>query len=205
VADPACWLDVVIPSKKRITSGRKQCIGLGVAREGLFVDYGVDFTKDRMLEFWSELYRRLREEGYDCRFFCNGAKGDYAFALELLQYMNVGEEEKETILCTRPTSVTGLADDITGFDAVIACRLHASIIAYAYNIPSIGLVWNHKQVIFGQTIGYPERFVELADITADNVIDKLKTSIEEGYGAIDKAAYREATVRYLREFLRELW
>lgn len=60
----------------------------------------------------------------------------------------------------RPKSVDELVNIISSFDAAVVTRLHSSIIAYSFDIPTIGLVWNNKQLMFGKAIKHSERFIE---------------------------------------------
>ena len=204
VADPACSLSkVYLRRKNEHSSYGIRRIGLGVVREGLFVDNGIDFNKQQMLDFWKELYESILEKGYQCKLFCNGARSDEAFALELLEYMRIEKRKHKEILCCRPTSVENLVDLILGFDAVITGRLHASIIAYAYDVPSLGLVWNAKQIMFGDAIGYPERFITKEDFNVENILSRLELSINQGYDQVNREKYCMSTSMYLERFLHE--
>lgn len=204
VADPACSLNsVYIKQKNKDFAGGVRRIGLGVVREGLFIDNGIEFDKQQMLDFWKSMYESIIEKGHQCKLFCNGARSDEAFALELLDYMNIEQEQRENIICRRPVSVENLVDLILDFDAVIVGRLHASIIAYAYGVPSLGLVWNDKQVMFGETIGYPERFIKKENFNVENIISYLEVAITQGYDEINREKYIMSTSIYLEKFLKE--
>lgn len=204
VADPACSLNKFYPKLKDKSSiYEKRKIGLGVVRENLFIDYGIDYNKQQMLNFWKSIYESITEKGYQCKLFCNGSRSDEAFALELLDYMNIEQEQRENIMCCRPVSVENLVDIIFDFDAVIVGRLHASIIAYAYDVPSLGLVWNAKQIMFGEAIGYPERFITKEDFNVENILSRLELSINQGYDQVNREKYCMSTSMYLERFLQE--
>ena len=69
---------------------------------------------------------------------------------------------------------------IAGYDAIISCRLHPSIIAFSMGIPSISLVWSPKVRGFYESIGYPERTVDIDSISAEKILSTLQDAIEKG-------------------------
>ena len=73
-----------------------------------------------------------------------------------------------------------LLTKISSYDAVVSCRLHPSIIAFSANVPSVGLVWNNKVKAFYESIGYADRVLEVAQISAGNVADKVDAAIAQG-------------------------
>lgn len=198
VADPACSMSLYFPRQR--PTGEK-VIGLGVVREGLFTDNDIDFGKEKMLRFWSDLYREIEAAGYRCQLFCNGAVSDQRFAQELLEYMGIGDGDG-SVLAERPTTAEMLADRIAGYSGVVAGRLHASIIAYAYGVPSVGLVWNEKQVMFGQAIGCEERFFRVEAFEPARIVQGLLAAMAEGYDEAAREAYRRTTAEEIRRFLQ---
>ena len=201
VADPVCSLSFMKPLKKKPHAGR--IIGLGTVRSGLFKDNDIDFSREDMLEFWSLLVRGIRERGMQCKIFCNGTIDDMLFQDDLAKYMGLTDEEKKELMYERPTSVGQLARYINGFDAVITGRLHASIIAYSYAVPSVGLVWNDKQRMFGRITGHPERFIEPADFNAETVIDAVEAAMKTGYDEDKRRSFTSTTSAFMDRFVRD--
>ena len=201
VADPVCSLSSMRPLKKKPHPGR--IIGLGTVRSGLFVDNDIDFTREDMLKFWSSLVREIKERGMQCRIFCNGTIDDMLFQDDLAEYMGLSDAEKKELMYERPTSVGQLARYINGFDAVITGRLHASIIAYSYAVPSVGLVWNDKQRMFGRITGHPERFIEPLDFNAKTVIDAVMAAIDTGYDEEKRRSFPATTSAFMDRFVRD--
>lgn len=199
VADPACSLGAILPAEKR--KNAVPVIGLGVVREGLFTDNGIDFGADEMLAYWKEAYRAVKGAGCECRLFCNGARSDDAFAGKLLEELGIPEEERKTVYGGRPESTEKLVNTISSFDAVISGRLHAAILAYAYGVPAVGLVWNAKQKMFGEATGYPERFIDVKTVTAEQAAETAVKIAGTAYERIDNGAYRASTEAAIREFL----
>lgn len=130
------------------------------------------------MEFWKSVIFELEEQGYDWEVFTNGLYQDYQFAIEILHY--AGIEEWENHIVKRPVEGIELAEIISNYQGVIACRLHANIIAFSEGVPSIGLVWNEKMKQWGERIGYAERFIDAENIRADAVLKALYNAIEEG-------------------------
>src|SRR5690606_25962164 len=79
---------------------------------------------------------------------------------------------------------------ISKFSVVIAARLHANIIAYSLDIPSIGLVWNDKLTFFGNKIGVPERFIPTEHLSAENIIRAALHAESEGFDKHQRASYQ---------------
>lgn len=63
-----------------------------------------------------------------------------------------------TGLYATPLTVKQLTDGICNCAGLIVGRLHTSILAYAYDIPCVSLVWNHKQTMFGEQTGHGKYF-----------------------------------------------
>lgn len=154
-------------------------IGLGVVRYGLFEDYGSELiTKKYQLEFWLEIIINLEKAGYEWQIFTNGLHEDYCAAMELLEYL--GLDDSDRYIAKRPAEGLELVKIISEYKGIIAPRLHANIIAYSLSVPSIGLVWNEKLKQFGETIGYPERFIYPENMNAVTVMETLQKAVTEG-------------------------
>lgn len=194
VFDPAVCSPYTYAAAKKISS---RCIGVGVAREQLFSDYGYgEIDRDYLVNFYKELVKNIEKLGYKWAIFTNGSLKDNDFANEVLSEIGYGDK------VITPKSGKELVNTIASFKGVVACRMHANIIAYALNIPSIGLVWNDKLVYWGEKIGYSERFVCPDNLFADQVAFKLNIALRQGCKRIKVwqrfSAYKEISyfVRY---------
>ncbi len=194
VFDSAVWAKDVY--KKTLSEKSGGYIGLGIAREGLFVDNGVDFVdKQFQLDYWKNTVSLLEEKGYKWKLFTNGAYSDEIFALEILDYIGHGEK------LPRPLVSSELVNGINSFDAVIATRMHSNIVAYSLGIPSVGLVWNDKLKMWGEKIGHPERFILPENLTADNTVCALENAIKDGCGKASKTD-KKSVLNALKDFLK---
>ena len=68
-------------------------IGLGIARDGLYPDYGLtSATKQFWFDFWKETIQMIEASGYEWQIFGNGLYQDYLFELEVLEYVGKAKE-----------------------------------------------------------------------------------------------------------------
>ncbi len=175
VYDPAVWCKDTYKKELKISKNKSELVGIGVARERLFADYGnPQIDREFQLEFFKGVINELNSRNIKWKIFTNGDPNDEIFAKEVLQY--VGEGEK----LDAPLTGVSLVQNISQFTSVIAVRMHSNIISYALDIPSIGFVWNQKLRFWGKKIGYPQRFIECADISVENVISAWENAVKEG-------------------------
>ncbi|WP_397543202.1 polysaccharide pyruvyl transferase family protein [Roseovarius salis] len=133
----------------------------------------------------------LAARGHRVALFCNGAAEDRA-ALDAVRAhpdiaaaMFRGEIRAET----PPDTPAGLAAIVARLDAVVAHRLHACILAYAFKRPVVGLGWDRKLESFLHSVGLERFFLPAAEHTHDKVAVLLEEALGTG---IDPA--RHATV-----------
>lgn len=158
-----------------LNSARKDVVGLGIARDRLYLDNGSKkVDREYLIKFWCEVIDELEKRNMEYEVFTNGLASDETFAKEILKIS--GSNKK----INPPYDGEELVRNITSYKAIIACRMHSNIIAYAYKIPSVGLVWNDKLRFFGEKTGYQERFVEEKDLNAKHCVNILLKAIDEG-------------------------
>lgn len=134
VCDPAVHTKTVYGISKSTDSN---IIGIGVIRSRIFEDYGISgIDADKQLNLWCSLIRELENRGYDWKLFVNGLKSDFDFALKC--WTPGKRRGKDRYLVPRPTESRELVETIASFRGVVACRMHANIIAYSLGIPSVG-------------------------------------------------------------------
>lgn len=177
-------------------------IGLGIVRYRIFEDYGIaGITREFQLELWQGIAKELEAHGYRWKLFVNGLRSDYDFAVEVLQYM--GKDPKDaSLLAPRPIQGRELAETVASFAGVVACRMHANIIAYALGIASVGLVWNDKMRFWGERIGYPQRFLTSGQFEPKLIVQCLLDSISAGTRPCPQAL-KKSVQKPLRKFIRK--
>ncbi len=167
VCDPVVWAGAIyaadIASVLAEKAERKTpVVGLNVVRGGLFKDNGIDWTLTKEEQYLYDLSQRLEEKEIDYRFFTNGSTWDVNTLRHFQKKFQIPREK--LIISDNSREVV---QAIAGFDAVIAIRMHASIISYALGVPSVNYVWNPKIPELYRKIGYPARAVGAADWTVD--------------------------------------
>lgn len=174
VADPAVFASTVF--KKSKAAKKKKTIGIFILRQNGFVDNKIPFSRHEAATLWVDLIRELDAKGYSCELLTSGHFGDEAFLDYLIREYNVSAGKCVFNMNTPEM----LIEKISSYEAVISCRLHPSIISFALNVPSLGIVWNPKVRGFYSSIGYEDRVIETEGISAAAIIEKLEQAISEG-------------------------
>jgi polysaccharide pyruvyl transferase WcaK-like protein len=151
-------------------------IGLVVTRAGIFRDNGIAFTEADQRAFWLDVIDRLEARGDDYRLFTTGHFSDEVFLDALIRSRGI-PLSKAAITVNSPEE---LSDELRSCDGVLAYRLHASITAFAYGVPSIGLSWNFKVPYFYESVGLGERALPPEKWTADEALNALDRAMDEG-------------------------
>lgn len=202
VIDTAVYTQEVYGIQK---GAQSHTIGIGIVRSRLFEDNELpQVTKECQLKLWAGIVHELEEHGYRWKLFVNGLHSDYEFAKEVLQY--IGRQQE--LLVERPTEGKELVQTIAGFEGIIACRMHANIIAYALGIPSVGLVWNRKLLFWGERIGYPQRFFTNEQFEPKQIVQCLLTSLAEGVTPCDKKwknSVKKPLFRFVHYYGAQAW
>lgn len=81
-----------------------------------------------------------------------------------------------------------LARFLSGFDCVLAHRLHACIVAYSYGIPAVGFAWDRKLRSFFEQTGRGRYVIDPRETSPMDLADLALTAMEEG---IDRATHDE--------------
>lgn len=155
---------------------KKKKIGIFVLRANGFKDNHVDFSREEAAQLWKDVIRELKKRGYDYELLSSGQFGDESYLDYLIRSYNV-PEKKCVFNMNLPEILLG---QMSGYDGVITCRLHPSIISFSMNIPAVSLVWNSKVTGFYNGIGYPNRAIERPDFNAAEIVNRLEQAMEEG-------------------------
>ena len=196
VPDPALWVDEIY----KPSTIQNQCVGLSVARSNIFVEHGIKTSGKDLSQLWKEITDELDRIDVSWKFFCNGTYADYEFLKTLINeyYAN---RKIEDIALLRAVDPRMLVDQINSFSTILSVRLHAAIISYAYKIPVVQLVWNEKQILFGKSIGYEDRFITNNNFNAKYIVSKLLEANNIGYINYEEKDNRENTYSELLSFI----
>ncbi len=179
VSDPAVFADIVFSDLPDVAPGshhEQKRIGLVVTREGIFRDNRISFNESQQRRFWLDVISELKARGYDYRLFTTGHFSDEVFLDALVKSKRI-PASKVAVTVNSPEE---LHAQLSACDGVIAYRLHASIAAFAYEIPTIGLSWNFKVPYFYESVGYGERALPVERWTAADVVPALEKAMAEG-------------------------
>ncbi|WP_158243149.1 polysaccharide pyruvyl transferase family protein [Acidimangrovimonas sediminis] len=132
-------------------------VGLGVTDPALLGYHADAEVAGRGAGFTEALARALVAGGQRVLLFCNGAEEDRA-ALEALADplgdLIAAGQVRIAPVSTRPAELAHL---VGGLDGLVAHRLHACILGYAYGRPVVGLGWDRKVESFFASVE-AERF-----------------------------------------------
>lgn len=179
-ADPAVFAKWVFrgingTGKSKADGGKKK-IGIFVIRHNAFTDNGKDLPWRKAVDLWCGLAKELEAKGYDYEFLTSGHYADEAFLYSLNSDYGIDSSKCVTSVNTLEELIGHIAD----YDGVISCRLHPAILSFSMGVPSVGLIWNPKVSGFYESVGYPDRTIEVSDISPQQLIVSLEKAMDEG-------------------------
>ncbi len=199
VGDPALWS---VEKYELNDIQKNDIVGVGLIRGKIFTDYGTEFSEEQILQAYVGIVKELESRGYRWQLFCNGLKSDYKMGKDILNFLGLPVEEQ--YLAPRPTKAKSLVKRISEYKAIIGARLHSNIIAAAYNVPSVALIWNEKLKFFGKQINHTERFFNKNDFQNPKfVVDKLEQAMFEGYNEPVIKNLKLSTKESLQKFINK--
>lgn len=199
VCDPAVWISEVYNIKKNICSNT---IGIGIAREKIFIDNGLNFNPNQVIKLYCDIIKTLNSKGCNVQIFTNGHPSDNATALHVYKLL---KSEGINVDACIPSGTQQLVKIISNYKAIIATRLHSCIISYSLNIPAIGLVWNDKLKLWGRNINREDNFVCIDKLNANYIYNRLTIAIKEEYDIKLREEFRKTIINNilsLKEYLK---
>lgn len=160
-------------------------VGLCVTDFGILrhhADGGVAGSARGAAEFYAGIVLALVAEGHRVTLFCNGAAEDAALMARLAGRPELADLRRDGRLLVPPLPATPaeLAHRIAGFDAVVAHRLHACIVAFSYGVPVVGLGWDSKLGAFFDAIGGRETFTDDPRIDGADIARITGAALQRG-------------------------
>ncbi len=189
--DPAVWSEQVY-GRSPDHSGKNSPIGLGLMGMGTINKRRTEqeqLSEAYLLKFWQDIAQRLCAEGYAVELFTNGDPADQAYAQSVQSYL--AENGLIIPLVPRPYTPQALAHLISRYRGIVAFRLHATIVAFSYGIPSVGLVWNEKVREFYTGTGKADYCLALDNLHGETTYELLAAALQEGVDAALIAANRQ--------------
>ncbi|MEA1832111.1 polysaccharide pyruvyl transferase family protein [Methylobacterium durans] len=190
-------------------------VGLGITHPAPLHHHGghaAPQTDDALARRYGHLVEGLLARGLDVMLFTNGAAEDEDFLSAHAERLRAADPAGARVLrAPRAADPAALARQIAQLDGLVAHRLHAIILAYAYRVPAIGLRWDGKLDAFLASVDGAERAADLDEAGASAIPARLAAVIEAGTdparhaevvaeaaGAIDRLAEVIAAARALR-------
>lgn len=132
--------------------------------------------------FYASLAAALAGAGHEVTLFTNGAAEDEAELARLARSAALAPllSAGQVRIAPAAASPAALARRIAGFEAVIAHRLHACILAYSYGRPIVGLGWDRKLQAFFGSVGLEDSFSADAAIDGAGVVRMVDAALAAG-------------------------
>ena len=164
-------------------------VGVGITHPVILQHHGEGQPDDTTIrDLYRSLIRRLLASGYDVTCFSNGAREDQAYLDDVVGSMISNADERLTRApdCRTPRE---FAELVGSFDAVIAHRLHACILAYSYRVAHVGLSWDPKLAAFFANVGRSRYLVEFNDDAVQTMPELLAAARAERSAMSNISAY----------------
>jgi polysaccharide pyruvyl transferase WcaK-like protein len=159
-------------------------IGLGISAPNVLVSHSGqskrEFSVNLVKKFWIDLAELLQSRHREVVFFTNGQSEDYAFAQSIVAAMSELKVTKLPVLLEKSREPRTLIVQLAQFQAIVAHRLHANIIAYSLGIPSVGLIWDKKVEEFGKVTDRRHFYLAPSDMDPHVVDKRIDEAISTG-------------------------
>lgn len=166
VCDPAFWASETYQIQKINIESKK--VGINVIRPKIFGEYMYKINSESVGKMYYELIKKLHEAGYLVELFSNGVEKDSEFMDWLLKsYPDLYKNYRVT--AAKPATTRELVRLLGGYDRFMAVRLHSAIIGTVLGVPNISLVWNRKQILFGEQTGLSQNFITKEKFNAKEI------------------------------------
>ncbi len=189
VSDPAVFSGEIFDIKRSV-SVSDRLINIFVIRGASFKSNKIPFTEKDYVSTIKALIELLKKNGYDYRLMTTGTHVDEAFLAKMCIEQCIPTEK-----IIHNNSTRDLMQSISGCSGMIACRLHANILAYSVGTPCVGLVWNPKVKAFYASIGYDSRAITHDEFSPEIILKHLQNAISESTNHNDE--YRDTVYRSL--------
>ncbi len=141
-------------------------------------------------DVFADIALALVASGYRVTLFCNGAAEDRSalVAIQTKPAIASAMAQGQIAVEEPPSTPTELATIIGQLSAVVAHRLHACILGYAFQRPIVGLGWDRKLESFFQSVGLDNAFLPASDLSPQNVVQRLEAAQAAGIDPARHAA-----------------
>ena len=137
---------------------------------------------DRCYDQQLSLVRYFLRRDIRWKAFTNGSPYDWEYAAKILTDAGISSAQLPEYLEPRPETVQQLIDTVTGFEKIIAFRMHCQIVAASFGVPSFGFAWDTKVSEFYEKLGFPRGATAGTDDFEE--MERILASYDPGIHAI---------------------
>lgn len=198
VPDPGLWISNLYP---RISKSPGSRIGVGVSSPSeleLHANLAGSFSEHT--DFWIKFINEIKKLGHTPALFTNGSSDDEQFKKHLIRTLKDLQADNGIEVIPAPDTPKTLSQTISSFDALISHRLHASIIAHSYGLPTIGLKWDSKLLAYYKMIESEQFCMSMSSVS--KTVDTLLISIKQGAPSAKVEILKSCTAKALDNLLR---
>ena len=190
VCDPACHS---MDTYRTILKKNKDdsIIGIGLIRPNIFREFGYDLSDDEVLNLYTDIIKLLLDRNLRIIMFTNGVEKDALFGEKINSKLGV------KLRVVTPHNDEEFISTVSSFRAIVSARMHASIVAYSLNIPSINLCWNKKLIHFYENIGYTNRCIIPELFSAEYIVDSLVDVLDDDCTNKKRSPYLQSVYDFL--------
>ncbi|WP_295841141.1 polysaccharide pyruvyl transferase family protein [uncultured Apibacter sp.] len=140
---------------------------------------------------------KLLSMNYTIRLFTNGDHSDDRY----LKWVYSQVKDLEVTIELRPVNGFELTKIISQFSFIIGFRLHSLIIAYSFDIPTIGIAWDNKLFDFGKMIDN-DNIYYLSDINLNNLNSLIKNKLNKKFNFDRKIELKSQIFEQINSYIK---
>lgn len=166
VADPAVWTKYVYGMTDVVPDGT---MGINVVRGGLFAANKRSWGLTAQMRYLAELRDLAQAAGTPVQLYTNGSLDDNNTLRYFAREHKISAEQ-----VVLPQTTREVVEAVATRSSIASIRMHSSIIAYSFGIPTVTLEWNDKIPYFYRAIGHPERVLPVGEWSAERSFEILQ-------------------------------
>lgn len=189
--DPAIWASEVYPCQ---STQFDNVIGLGLinsADVNLYLSPDQQLSEQSLTDIFCTIIDGLIQNGLGCELFTNGSASDASFSNNLAAKLK-NRHYPHVQFAPHPGRPSQLADLISRYAGVIACRLHANLVALSSQKPTQGLAWDNKIGALYEQIGRPQYVQRFTDLDVTLFVNQMATLLQNKTNLYDIEPFKEA-------------
>jgi polysaccharide pyruvyl transferase WcaK-like protein len=197
VGDPVFWLKDCFSIRRDETSNK---IGINLINPNNYIAYGGTTSYFKIENFYKNLLQELSIRDTDFYLFTNGMLVDQKFGRKLLKKMNLPKSR----LLHRPSDSPEFLAQVSQFGVILSARMHAGIVAYALDIPKVGLIWSEKIEFLATITGERANYFNEHELDYKKIADLLCDGIGKKVDDKKREELKKKTFKHIQTFLESV-